>query len=437
MLLPALLAGIPFEAATADPGVETDPHPIAAGPMAALRRRALDPQATAQRRFRAIRAWSRRLWAATGPITKAEVSFLRRALHAKDRWVRAQAGYAIARIDPHRLPSPRRAALVTALDKVFAGEADLAARAYEALALDRLTGSARAREVRVHFERVTLPHAATEGSFTLRSGLGPEAVKRWLARANAVADSLLSILGPAASTPVPGDPNPHWTVIIFASRFEYQAYMEAFVGFGAQAGGLYLERAATLYTFQREAKESRYTLAELLQHELTHALTGRFVFPGVWGDDEYHAAAKGWLDEGLAEVMAGLVPDGEDALPVRPTPLAEVCLHGPGPLGALLGRRSGYDEPGTFDYARAWAFVFYLLHDAPSVLDRIVAAFREDRYVLEHFERIAQISSLEALEDDWHQTVARWCRDARPPSSVRIAIEPSERSLRSDHPIAL
>ena len=116
------------------------------------------------------------------------------------------------------------------------------------------------------------------------------------------------VLGGAPfDTAVASDPNPTMTLVVFATRAEYQEYMESFVGYGSAAGGLYLERVGTLYTWQRTPAESRFTLEELIQHEYGHYLQGRHVYPGLFGDPGDFDQPRGWADEGFAEVLAGLV----------------------------------------------------------------------------------------------------------------------------------
>ena len=372
----------------------------------ALRATALDDTVDTTLRFRAIAAWSRLAWAKSHALPDVDLGFIERALAYADPWVRAQAAYTAERLTETQLPSTARRRIVEALDAALGQEDDLSARVYQARALDRLIGGDRAVEVQTAFERKALPRAATSGAVTLRTGLDEAELPYWLERLEDVQAAFGRLLNDA--DPVVDDPNPHWTVIVFSNRDDYRAYMQSFVGFGAHSGGLYIESKATLYTYQRSASESDYTLEELLQHELTHGLTGRFVFSGVWGDPGYHDEPKGWLDEGLAEVMAGLQPDADEPFPLREVPLRQLCDAGPARLNDMLTRRAGYDQAGTFDYASAWSLVYYLVHHEPDALSRIVASYRDGQYRLAEFEAISGLS-LGALQADWHQAVDGWC----------------------------
>jgi microbial collagenase len=100
------------------------------------------------------------------------------------------------------------------------------------------------------------------------------------------------MMGADFSEPVPGDTNAALKVLIFGSKETYQEYMSTFVGFGRDAGGLYVEGDGILYTYDRSADGSTKGLEHLLDHEHAHYLQGRFVFPGVWGDEGYHTEPK-------------------------------------------------------------------------------------------------------------------------------------------------
>ena len=401
-----------------------------------LRRISLAPESESRLRFRALGSWARLLWSKSTSVNADEALFLIRALAHPDRWVRAQASFTVERIEPNRMHGSIRKKLVGAVTSMFDREKTLVAKAYGARALDRHLGGNRAQVVKLAFERRALPHEGSRGAFTVRTGLSAAEVPYWLKRADEVQHAFFDVLGKAASRPVRDDNNSHWRIFIFADRAQYQAYLEAFIGFGATAGGLYLESAATLYTYQRTADQSRYTLEELLQHELTHALSARFIFPGTWDDIGYHAKPKGWLDEGLAEVMAGL-PKGQRTAPtLRSTPLAIVCEQGPGDLAALLTRRAGYDRPGEFAYARAWSFVYYLVDEAPDTLHRVLESFRRDEFSAEGLAKLARAPSLRAVEDGWHAAIKRWCvTDST--ESASVVVEERQSPLGRHHSVPL
>jgi hypothetical protein len=145
------------------------------------------------------------------------------------------------------------------------------------------------------------------------------------------------------------------TIKLFANRSVFREYMLAFVGFGADVDGVYVENDGVLYTYRRDATESVNTTDETIAHEFGHYLTGRYLFPGAWHDPGYHAEPKGWIDEGLAEYLAGLDSAGSRAA------LDRLCNRPvPPDLDRLLTQREGYDRYGVFAYDDAWAFVTFL-----------------------------------------------------------------------------
>jgi len=262
---------------------------------------------------------------------------------------------------------------------------------------------------RTQIERALLPHTVHSPPFILRTALPPHQHARWLDRLKAVERAFFQGPGAAATTPIDPDTRP-WTVIIFDTPSAYRAYMDKFIGFGSDSGGVFLEGSATLYTFDRPPEQNNYTLRELLQHELTHALASRYVFAGTWTDNGYHEQSKGWLDEGLAEMMAGLTDDLSARFEHRAVVLDQLCARPLRPLFDLLASRRGYDRAGTFDYASAWSFVYYLYHFRRDALDRVITSFRHDQFRLKDFEAIAQ-TAIPELEQAWHRSIQTWCEE--------------------------
>ncbi len=190
--------------------------------------------------------------------------------------------------------------------------------------------------------------------------------------------------------------------------------MSVFVGFGAYAGGLYLEGIGTLYTYQRTPEESTYTVEELIQHEFGHYLQGRYVYPGIWGESGYHDEPKGWADEGLAEFLGGLIFEegGGYISPIPSKHLDIICgVESYRGLASLLGQREGYDQAGVFDYNNGWAFVYYLMTQRKAEALNVYVSFRNSTYALADFAVIAGVLSVAELESDWHTAVGGWCDD--------------------------
>lgn len=376
---------------------------------------ALRPDRSSALRFRAAAATTRLIAAIAGTIPATEADFLVAALVTDDYWVRAQAAYTVASVAWARANQSFAAAdderIGALLVQRYAVEPALVARAYIAQALDGRDGGHRLESMRSSYE--------TEHLAIRRDGL---LASVWTGLSSADADALAALLeeqsgafhalfGADFDAPVPSDPNSRVTVAVFATRDEYQEYMSTFVGYGASAGGLYLERLGTLYTFQRSAAESSYTLTELLQHEFTHYLQGRFVYPGLWGDPGYFDEARGWADEGLAEVFAGLEFSANgsfDIAAIRPRPLDRLCQAGTGSLASLLAQRAGYDELGVFDYDRSWLFVRWLAVARRSSFLDIYRAWRGSRYRLDDLALLAG-ASVSELEVAWAADLANLC----------------------------
>ncbi len=291
----------------------------------------------------------------------------------------------------------------------------------------------RVADLRAAFEAAALPRRAASGPFTLRTSLPQADLPYWLARLRAVEDEFLALL--RDTEPVAQDPNPRWTVVVFGDRATYATYMQAFVGAGAHAGGLYVESEGTLYTFRRAGIDGS-SLEARLRHEVTHALAARFLFPGVWGEPGYHAQPFGWLDEGLAEVMANRDAPGARALSLSAVRRRTLCRRPPPRLADLLSRRIGYEKHGTFDYIAAWSFVSFLHRAAPDEWDRLVASVRGATYRRRAFAAITG-TSVETLQARWHEAVRTECQlSPRPrPPTVRAPVSgpPTDTLAKGDH----
>lgn len=107
-------------------------------------------------------------------------------------------------------------------------------------------------------------------------------------------------------TPLPRDPNGVLTMIVYGTRADYETYQPMFFNLGTNNGGIYIEGDGTFFTYQRTTQESIYSLEELLRHEFVHYLLGRFTIVGLWGQESIYSNNRlVWLDEGLAEFLAG------------------------------------------------------------------------------------------------------------------------------------
>ncbi|MBN1946716.1 MAG: collagenase [Bradymonadales bacterium] len=370
-----------------------------------------DPLFESSLRWRAMNALGRLFWAKPEPLDEGELDFLVQSLSSDDLWVRAEAAFICWILRDDQLEPASESALVAALQDRWATESELVVLAYLALALDRFEGTSRFEELRDDYETEHLGTTASGDGIILRSGLPSDEIELLVAVLEQERAAFFDLFGSPFDQPIPGDVNETVTVLIFASRDEYREYMEAFVGYAADAGGLYVESSATLYTWQRTPDQSVFTLQELLQHEYGHYLQGRHLFPGLWSDPGYHDEPKGWADEGLAELLGGLSFDGTGGYdcPLREYHADRLCGSPYRDLAGLLSLRAGYDQEGIFDYTNAYALAFYLATEREVVLHELMLSFREEYYHLADFAAIAGISSVESLQADWHVAIDRWC----------------------------
>lgn len=402
------------------------------GAAAGLERVAADTALAPALRYRAAAARARLIYARPGPLAASDHGFITTGLHSDDPGVRAAAAMAAARLRSPQLVPALRTELEAALGAAWAAEPPLAlapdaaaapgaapslaessptsltARAAIARARDRLAGStANLDALRSAYEALALPATLAGDGATLRAGLPPGQLPALLALVAQVRAAFNTALGPPFAAAIPGEPTAPLSIIVFARQGVYRDYVRAFTPFTVDVDGTYDAATATLYTHARTAQQSENSLAETLRHELTHHLTAQQLFPGSWQSPGYHREPKGWLDEGLAEVMAGLAAN--DAPAPRPAQLARLCeRQAPAALAPLLAMRAGYDSFGSFDYDAAWALNFYLLTERPAALRRIAAAYRNGTYRLENWPRLAG-APLAQLESEWHAAMSGWC----------------------------
>lgn len=262
-----------------------------------------DPTFGASLRFRAARAWSRLIWAGSGPIAERELEFMVRSMDSDDIWVRAEAAYVAETLGEGRIDTTIRSRILAALERSWRIESELIAQVYVAQALDHYNGTDLRSGLREDWEATHLGSTFTAAELTIRSGLPEDALRSFATTIEHTRAAFFDILGSAFRSPVPDDENASMTLVLFGNRERYTEYMSLFVGYGDDAGGLYLENEGVLYTYQRTPAESVLTVEELIQHEYGHYLQGRYVYPGLWADVGYHDQPKGWMDEGLAKCL--------------------------------------------------------------------------------------------------------------------------------------
>ncbi|MGB0383725.1 MAG: collagenase [Ardenticatenaceae bacterium] len=362
-------------------------------------------------RFRATSALTRLMQAKSGLISQEDLDLITRLLQSDEVWVRALAALSFEVLQEEQLDDSRRELITNTLESAWATEEKLVAQAYLAKALDHYQGTQRHEELRNQYEATHLANNLSGEQITIRSGLPMPELPAFITLMEHERRAFFEIMGASFESPLTDDGNESITLTLFATKGDYQQYMSAFVGYGAHAGGLYIEKDGILYTYQREPGQSAYTVEELVQHEFAHYLLGRYVYPGLWTDPAYHDKLKGWSDEGLAEFFAGLSFDENGGYTSSPRDayLNKLCGGSYRDLPSLLAQSEGYNEPGVFDYANGWSFIYYLMTERPAEALNLYNSFRNDNYQLDRFAEIAGVSSVSELEQEWHRSLDQTC----------------------------
>ena len=389
-------------------------------------------------RYRAARARARLIAAERGLISTTSRQFLIDALHSADPGVRTAAAEVLSFLRDDQLGAlepwqqlvagvmatepplvvaqdegdPRGKALFTFLES---SPTPLTARAALARAADRLAGewatAPRWHALKTIYEQLALPVEVATTTVKLRTGPADTADSTELLTIVTQTYTLArQLLGMVGETPIPGEEQLPLQVLIFPSQAAYRDYMRAFTPFTVDVDGIYDAAQGALYSYRRGVGQTANSLAETLRHEISHAVTAAYVFPGHWRSPGYHQEPKGWFDEGFAEVLA---VQSQHASQLQPHPrhLATICGLPLKPvLADLVARREGYDQYGMFDYPAAWALVYFLLTERPTAIMNMTIAWRTGNYRLADWPRLGGWHDWKAAEADWHAAIERWCK---------------------------
>ncbi|MCW1970440.1 MAG: collagenase [Anaerolineae bacterium] len=368
-------------------------------------------------RFRAMGVWRRLMYAKTGALTDAELNFLLAQMNDSDEWVRAEGYFCCEVLKPEHLPPAHRTRVMMGLENAWQHENAQTIRPNLARAIDHFNGNQTLlKTLRMDYEQRDLPNEvmSADGQTKVRSSLPLQTLNQYVLLLERQKKIFFELMGGEFHQPLSGDPSRVMTLIVYGSREVYRQHMSGFVGFGADAGGLYIEQSATLYTFEHD-KTDAYSTEDLIKHEYGHYLQGRYVYPGMWGEAGYHHEPKGWADEGMAEFLAGISIDsaGQYELAEREVYVKPEKLCNGDPLcdlNALIRRREGYEQQnGTqFDYMNGWALVHYLMKERREIALKLYSALRRNTYRADDFERICGVS-LAQLQADWHAAMRHWC----------------------------
>ncbi|MGW0122029.1 collagenase [Streptomyces sp. NPDC003327] len=217
------------------------------------------------------------------------------------------------------------------------------------------------------------------GALKVRTGLDRATVDQLYYASKQVKAQFHRVLG--TERPLAGDPNTTLTVVLYASRADYENYHPVLTGMDTNNGGIYIERGATFYTYQRRVpQDSSLTLEELFRHEYTHYLNGRWAVPGFFGEGPWYQGDRTtFMDEGTAEFFDGATRD--DGIAVRKSLVRSVMndTAGGGPRMTLRQiLNATYDGDGFRFYAYAGTFFEFLWTERPSLIREMYTHLRNN-----------------------------------------------------------
>nr|WP_307111388.1 collagenase [Streptomyces demainii] len=213
----------------------------------------------------------------------------------------------------------------------------------------------------------------------VRTALGQDTVDQLYYASKQVKAQFHRVLGTQA--PLAGDTNATLHIVLYGSRADYENFHPLLTGMGTDNGGVYIERGATFYTYQRRVpQDSSLTLEELFRHEYTHYLNGRWAVPGSFGEGPWYEGDRTTaMDEGTAEFFDGATRD--DGIRVRRSLVQGIIndTAGGGPrmtVNQLL--HATYDGDGFRFYDYAGTFFEFLWAERPSLLREMYRDLRSD-----------------------------------------------------------
>ncbi|MFC9220291.1 collagenase [Streptomyces hygroscopicus] len=233
-------------------------------------------------------------------------------------------------------------------------------------------------------EKRLFPYTYTYGTdgtdgIQVRTALGQDTVDQLYYASKQVKAQFHRVLGTEA--PLAGDTNATLHIVLYGSRADYENFHPLLTGMGTDNGGIYIERGATFYTYQRRVpQDSSLTLEELFRHEYTHYLNGRWAVPGSFGEAPWYEGDRTTaMDEGTAEFFDGATRD--DGIRVRKSLVQGIIndTAGGGPrmtVNQLL--HATYDGDGFRFYDYAGTFFEFLWTEHPSLLREMYRDLRSD-----------------------------------------------------------
>jgi len=361
-------------------------------------------------RFRASTAYSRALYSILsygGTFPESDLATIISNISSDDGWIRAQMAYSITFLQIELLSAAQRTSLQTALTDRYNIETFLSAKVYMAQAIDRMTGSQLSANLKADYEATYLPNQAQSNGITIRSLLPITTLNEYLTMLNNERNAYFDILGPTLNTPIPGDPTANVTLYLFDSPSRYAEYMGSFGPCCADAGGVYIERTATFYTYDRTSAQSLFTTKQLIKHEFGHYLNGRHVYPGIYGDAGYFNQPLTWSDEGFAEVLAGLEFDsnGQYFLMPNSTQKTRICSSARPDISPLINTNAYTSST----YPNSWALMYYLTTQKHGGLLNIFNGYRDRSYTTANFASLLQAADVNEVQTGLNAAITGWC----------------------------
>ncbi|MFG2842969.1 collagenase [Kitasatospora sp. NPDC048296] len=226
------------------------------------------------------------------------------------------------------------------------------------------------------------PHTYTydNGAVEVRTALDKATVDQMYYASKQVKSQYFRVLG--TDQPLADDINTTLHIHLYASRADYEVYHPILTGYSTNNGGIYIERGATFYTYQRRVpQDSTLTLEELFRHEYVHYLNGRWAVPGYFGDQRWYANDKVTaMDEGTAEFFDGSTRD--QGILVRKSLVRKLASDEasgiPRMTIAQILHSSYNDTPAFHFYNYAGTFFEFLWQKHPSLIREMYGYQRAD-----------------------------------------------------------
>ncbi|MET9320582.1 collagenase [Streptomyces sp. NPDC003038] len=232
---------------------------------------------------------------------------------------------------------------------------------------------------REDIEKQIFPYAYTydNGAIKVRTGLDRATVDQLYYAGKQVKAQFHRVLG--TDQPLAGDPNSTLNIVLYGSRADYENYHPILTGYDTNNGGIYIEKGATFYTYQRRVpQDSSLTLEELFRHEYTHYLNGRYAVPGFFGEGPWYEGDRTTaMDEGTAEFFDGATRD--NGIAVRKSLVKSIIndTAGGGPrMSVEQVLNATYDGDGFRFYSYAGTFFEFLWTEKPSALREMYTHLR-------------------------------------------------------------